>query len=141
MADMKRFEPVAHTADKGIRAFGRNVEELFENAAFGMFSLMADVSKYSPTLEREIRIEAEDTSELLRSWLAELIYQFEVDRILFVDFEVRSIEDTRLDGNARGLPFGAEIEWIGSIVKAVTHHDLDVHRTDERWEATVILDV
>jgi len=135
------FEPLAHTADKGIRAFGRDLKELFENAAFGMFSLMADLSRFAPTETREIRVEASDLAEVLRAWLAELVYQFEVDRILFVNFEVRSVEDTRLEGIARGIPFGPEIEWLGSIVKAVTHHDLDVHRTDDRWEATVIFDV
>ena len=135
------FEPLDHTADKGIRAFGRDLKELFENAAYGMFSLMAEIGKYEPTETREIEVEAADTPELLRAWLAELIYQFEVDRILFVDFEVRAIGEDRLKGIARGLPFTPEIEWLGSIVKAVTHHDLDVHRTDERWEATVVFDV
>lgn len=136
-----RYEPLDHTADKGIRAFGGDLKDLFENAAYGMFSLMAEIGKYMPTEVREISVEAEDTPELLRAWLAELIYQFEVDRILFVDFEVRSIGENRLKGIARGLPFTPEIEWLGSIIKAVTHHDLDVHRTDERWEATVIFDV
>lgn len=138
---MQRFEPLAHTADKGIRAYGRDLCELFENAAYGMFSLMADLDKYAPTESREISAEAPDMPELLRAWLAELLYQFEVDRILFVSLEVRVVDDTRVEGIARGLPFNPDIEWLGSIVKAVTHYDLDVHRTDERWEATVIFDV
>lgn len=137
----ERYEPLAHTADKGIRAFGSDLGELFANAAYGMFSLMADLGKYEPTEAREISVEAQDTPELLRAWLAELIYQFEVDRILFVDFEIRAVGENRLKGIARGLPFTPKIVWLGSIVKAVTHHDLDVHRTDERWEATVIFDV
>ena len=136
-----RYEPLAHTADKGIRAFGGDLKELFENAAYGMFSLMVEIGNYEPIDTREIEVEAADIPELLRAWLAELIYQFEVDRILFVDFEIRSIGGNRLKGIARGLPFTPGIEWLGSIVKAVTHHDLDVHRTDERWEATVIFDV
>ena len=138
---MSRFEPLAHTADKGIRAFGGDLKELFENAAHGMFSLMADLDKYAPTETREISVEAPDLPELLRGWLAELLYQFEVDRMLFVSFEVRAVEETRMRGIARGLPFNPGIEWLGSIVKAVTHYDLDVHRTDERWEATIVFDV
>ena len=136
-----RFEVFPHTADKGIRAFGHDLKELFENAAFGMFSLMANLGKYTPVESRHVKVEAPDLESLLRNWLAELLYQFEVDRILFVGFEVRAIEDRRVEGIARGLPFDHDIEWLGSPVKAVTYHDLYVHRTDERWEAQVIVDV
>lgn len=136
-----RFEILPHTADKGIKAFGRDLKELFENAAVGMFSLMADPGKYTPSEERAIEVESSDLESLLRDWLAELLYQFEVDRILFVDFAVRSISENRLEGVAFGLPFSPEIEWLGSGVKAVTHHGLYIHRTDERFEAQVIFDV
>ena len=137
----QRFQVLSHTADKGIKAFGRDLKELFENAAYGMFSLMAELDKYTPVESREFKVEAADVVSLLQTWLAELLYQFEVDRILFVDFEVRKIDDHRLEGVARGLPFNQDIEWLGSSVKAVTHHNLDVHRTDERWVAQVIFDV
>ena len=136
-----RFEILAHTADKSIRAFGGSLKELFENAAYGMFSLMADLNKYTPVESREIEVEGADIPSLLRNWLAELLYQFEVDRILFVDFEVRMIGDRRVQGIARGLPFSKGIEWLGSSVKAVTYHGLYARRTDERWEAQVIFDV
>ncbi|HUV04689.1 MAG TPA: archease [Armatimonadota bacterium] len=136
-----RFEIFPHTADKGIRAFGRDLKELFENAAYGMFSLMADLGNYAPTLSREVEAHAPDLESLLRTWLAELLYQFEVDRILFVDFEVKAVEDRRVEGVARGLPFDHDIEWLGSPVKAVTHHNLYAHRTDDRWEAQIIFDV
>ena len=138
---MRDFEVLSHTADKGIRAFGRDMKELFENAAYGMFSLMADLGKYAPVESRELEVEAPDAESLLHNWLAELLYQFEVDRMLFVDFEIRKIDYHRLEGTARGLPFNREIEWLGSSVKAVTHHGLCVNRTDERWEAEVIFDV
>lgn len=136
-----RFEPLEHTADKGIKAYGSRPEELFENAAFGMFSLMADLEKYTPVETREFDVEASDIESLLRTWLAELLYQFEVDRMLFVDFHVDSIEGGKVRSTARGLPFSDDIEWLGPSVKAVTLCDLYVRRTDDRWEAQVIFDV
>jgi SHS2 domain-containing protein len=137
----ERFESLEHTADKGIKAYGSSPKELFENAAFGMFSLMADLERYAPVKTREIEIEASDIESLLRTWLADLLYQFEVDRMLFVDFHVDHIEGDRLKSTARGLPFSDDIEWLGPSVKAVTLHDLYVRRTDDRWEAQVIFDV
>ncbi|MBI4335989.1 MAG: archease, partial [Candidatus Omnitrophica bacterium] len=38
---MKKYEPIEHTADIGIRAYGRSLKELFENAALGMFGEIA----------------------------------------------------------------------------------------------------
>ena len=136
-----RFEVLPHTADKGIKAFGGDLKELFENAAIGMFSLMADLEKYEPTECHEFDVQASDLEFLLRTWLADLLYKFEVDRILFVDFEVQAVDNNHLKGKACGLPFSDKIEWLGSSVKAVTHYDLYVHRTDERFEAQVIFDV
>ena len=136
-----RYEPLEHTADKGIKAYGSSLEELFENAAYGMFSLMADVEKYPPVESREIEAEASEHDSLLRTWLAELLYQFEVDRILFVGFHVDKVENGKVHSTVQGLPFSDDIEWLGPQVKAVTLHSLYVRRTDDRWEAQVIFDV
>jgi len=136
-----RFEPLSHTADKGIRAFGSDLKELFENAAYGMFSLMAELDRYQSSMSMEISVESTDWDELLRSWLDELLYRFEVDRVLFTEFDVAEVSEFRVVGTAKGLAFSSDIEWIGSAVKAVTHHDLSVYRGDNGWEATVIFDV
>jgi SHS2 domain-containing protein len=61
----KRFEVIDHTADKGIRAYGHDLKELFENAAYGMFSLMADFDRFTPTLTCEIDVDAPDLESLL----------------------------------------------------------------------------
>lgn len=137
----KRFEALEHTADKGIKAYGSTFEELCENAACGMFSLMADLERYKPVFSRTIEVSADEPEELLRAWLGELLYQFEVDEVLFVEFKVTKVEDGRLIGIAWGLPFDHQIEWLGATIKAVTHHGLYVRQTDSCWEAQVIFDV
>ncbi|MCL6629615.1 MAG: archease, partial [Armatimonadetes bacterium] len=84
------FEVLPHTADKRIKAYGDSLVELFKNAALGMFSLMARLEDYTPSEAREFGVEAIGLESLLRDWLAELLYVFEVDRILFVNFEIHS---------------------------------------------------
>lgn len=137
----ERFEVLEHTADKGIKAYGSTFEELCENAAYGMFSLMADLEKYKPVLSRTVEVTASELEELLRAWLGELLYQFEVDEILFVKFKVNEVKDGRLIGVAQGLPFDHQVEWLGATIKAVTHHGLYARQTNGRWEAQVIFDV
>lgn len=130
-----------HTADKSIKAFGADLAELFENAAYGMFSLMAELEKHEPDTEVEIEVSADDAAELMKAWLSELLYRFEVEEVLFLGFKVAEISENRLVGTAKGAKFNPGIEWLGSIVKAVTYHDLEVKRTRAGWEARIVFDV
>jgi len=42
---MKEFEIIGHTADIGLIAYGKNKEEVFINAAKGMFEIIAGGTK------------------------------------------------------------------------------------------------
>ncbi len=42
---MKIYELIEHTADVGIKAYGKNISEAFENAAKGMFDIITDKSE------------------------------------------------------------------------------------------------
>ena len=66
-----RFEPIEHTADLAFRAFGATLEELFENAAFGMFSIVCEIDEALPLpIHRKVCLSATDSVRLLRLWLA-----------------------------------------------------------------------
>src|SRR3990172_7544809 len=52
------FEILEHTADAGLVAHARSLEELFPTAAAGLFSLMAALGGARQAEEREIDIEA-----------------------------------------------------------------------------------
>ena len=47
-----RFEFLEHTADVYIRAYGKTMEEAYENAALAMFEVMTDLIK-SPRCKRK----------------------------------------------------------------------------------------
>src|SRR3989442_15094309 len=87
-----RYQESEHTADVGIRAYGSPPDELFANAAEGMFSLVADLGSVKAVGEIEVRLEAEDLPTLLLRWLSELLYIHETQRLLFASF--RSEEHT-----------------------------------------------
>ena len=52
----KTFQTFEHTADIGIRAFGRDLPEAFGNAARGMFSQITDLRKVRGALITEIEV-------------------------------------------------------------------------------------
>ncbi len=55
---MKKFDVVEHTADTGIIAYGTDMQEAFANAAYGMFSLMADLRQVREETSRYVEAEA-----------------------------------------------------------------------------------
>jgi SHS2 domain-containing protein len=145
----RTFRALEHTADKGIEATGRTLAEAFENAAYGMFSLFADLSSYEATCERRVTVTAESLDGLVWTWLSELLYIFEVEGLLPVDFGNSAVrgEVPEAGGQlefASDVAFrsvGHDIEWLGSPAKAVTYHQLKVEQTGSGWRVQVYVDV
>jgi SHS2 domain-containing protein len=135
------YEHFAHTADVGIHARGSTVEELFEETARGLFALLvANPESIRPAQTLSVELEGTDLSYLLFDWLGELLYAFDVRRFLACAWEV-SIDGARLQGVARGETNDPQRHHLDHEVKAITYHALDVHRAEEGWEATVIVDI
>jgi SHS2 domain-containing protein len=134
----KKYEFIEHTADIGVRAFGRNPEEVFINSASGMFAIIADTRRIKPKEQVEIRQKAAGYDELLRQWLAELLYQFNASGIIFKEFIIRSLSQNAIEAIARGENMPDKIK---TEIKAVTYHELAFKKTKDGYEAKVIFDV
>ncbi len=132
-----RFEEIDHTADVGIRAYGKTASEIFESAAAGMFSLIANLEKVKPVGEEEIRLSADDLPGLMVAWLSELLYLHETQRLLFCRFDVE-VRGTRLHARARGETIDKKRHELKLAIKAVTYHRLTVDL--EKGVAEVIFD-
>jgi len=133
-----RYEELEHTADVGIRAYGKSLDELFANAAEGMFSLIADLRKVKPVGQVEVRLSADDLATLMVRWLTELLYLHETQRLLLRSFEAR-IEGTSLRAKARGEAIDKDRHELGLVIKAVTFHNLRVD--PEAGVAEIIFDI
>ena len=138
---MTKYEVIEHTADIGVRSFGKNEGEAFENAALGMFSLIVNLDGVQEVLEFPVEAEAEDAETLLVEWLNELLYIFESNRVLLKRFEVTELGETHLKGKAWGEPLDESRHELGMDIKAVTYHMLKVERISDGWETDVIFDV
>lgn len=138
---MKKFDVVEHTADIGIVAYGADLREAFANAAYGMFSLMADLEQVREETSRYIEAEAGDRESLVVSWLNELLYMFDVERIIFKRFDVLELTNTRLKADAYGEKVDTSRHELKSGVKAATYHMLKVSEDNGRCRIRVIFDV
>ena len=138
----ERFEIIEHTADIGIRARGRNLAELFENAAAGMFTIMADKDALKASEAVRVSAAASSPDELLAAWLEELLYLSEAREVLFRRVEVREARERLVAGVARGAPLQENRDALRHEIKAVTYHLLEVREDPEGgWTCQAIFDV
>jgi SHS2 domain-containing protein len=135
-----RFEVIDHTADVGIIAYGKDLKEAFANAAYGMFSLIADLDGVSERISREVNVESSDQEALLVDWLNELLYIFDVDRIIFKRFEITDLNRNRLKAKVYGERIDTSRHQLRTAVKAATYHMLKIER-NKGVKVQFILDI
>lgn len=136
-----QFEIIEHTADVGVIGRGPTMADAFENAAFGMFSIMADLSKYQPTVNKSMVVVGDDDVTLLERFLSALLVLFDADGLLPLDVEITEISMGRLTAWICARKVGEDIEWTGPAIKAVTYHQMAVENSRDGWMARVIFDV
>ncbi len=134
------FETIEHTADVGIVAYGRDLPELFANAARGMFHFLIDPGQVQVRARRTLTVEADDLEGLLVAWLSELLIVFNGDEFLPADFIVEEVTPTRVRATLSGEPIDPKRHRFRLDVKAATYHALEVTQTNG-WSARVIFDV
>ena len=133
-----RYEELDHTADVGIRAYGATLEELFANAAAGMFSLITDLEKVRAVGEVGVKVQGDDPGSLMVNWLSELLFLHETQHLLLSEFEV-ALDGLSLAGRARGERIDKRRHTLNLVVKAVTYHKLRIE--PEKGVAEVIFDI
>jgi len=134
-------ETFAHTADVGLRVRAADLDSLFAEAGNALTAvIVSNAESIEPHSSREFCVAGSDLAYLLADWLAELLYAFESQKLLFCAFDV-NVESSGLRAVARGEVFAPERHVLDHEVKAVTYHGLKVERQDGDWLAEVILDI
>jgi SHS2 domain-containing protein len=130
------YEEVNHTADRAIRVWGSDLPELLTQAAIGMYALMGIKPDNRCGIERHMVLNVPDDEILVVSFLSELLSCLESERLVFSRI-FASIEAGRADIQLAGCrKRSARVS-----IKAVTYHDLQVLKTGEGYEATIVFDV
>jgi SHS2 domain-containing protein len=139
--DKKRYEEIPHTADWSFRAYGRELKELFENAAYAIFAmegtLPPDAATRVPEVTRNVETDGIDYESVLVNWLNELLYFQDTRQETFFRFQIDELSPQSL----RARVYGRSKANIEKLVKAATFHDLKIERTPEGWQAVVVVDV
>jgi len=136
---MKRFQLIEHTADTGLIAYGNNLAEAFANAAYGLFSIIAELKKVREVESLTVAVSAEDAEGLLFDWMNHLIYIFDVEYLLLKRFDISEFTENNLKATCWGERYDSSRHQLNLGVKSATYHMLKVD--GEKNTVQVIFDV
>ena len=132
----KIYEVLEHPADLKIRAYGKDLPELFSNTLKGMFGSCRP-KMTNENVVREIQIKADSLENLLVDFLSEALYLSDINNEIYLDADFQILTDKELKAKIKGQKVaGLDIE-----IKAVTWHDLEIKKEGEQWQATVLFDI
>jgi SHS2 domain-containing protein len=138
------LEDVA-TADIAFRAWDPALEGVFVAAADATMQVMVeDLASIQPVVERAITLENTSLEMLLFDFLQELIYYKDAETLLLRVPTLRIAHQDHgyvLHAQGSGERLQPERHHTRVDVKAVTLHRFALHKTDDGWEAFVILDI
>ncbi len=136
----KKFKFLEHTADIKFRAFGKSLEEVFENSALALKKILTENKKVKSKIKKNIDVKGKDYESLLYNFLEEFLVLFDSEG--FVLSEIKDIKirkDLRL--KAKIIGDKAENYQISEHIKAITYNDMFVKKKDSEWVAQVVVDV
>ena len=120
-------------------AYGQNLAEAFANAAYGLFSIMAELRPVREIESRTVALREKDREGLLFEWLNHLIYLFDVETILFKRFDIKEFDGRRLKAICYGEKYDPSRHHLKIGVKSATYHMLKIDEVRNRVQ--VIFDI
>ncbi len=134
---MVKFVFLEHTADIKFQAFGKSLDEVFENAALAMIASQYK-GKIKKKIKKKIKINGKDLESLLYNFLEEILFLIDTKGFLMAKCKVK----------IRGSELTAEL--IGDDIrnykitidaKAITYNEMFVRKEENKWICQVVVDV
>ena len=135
------YQSIDHTADLAIRVRADSLDGLFADAAFGMFSLIAEPMPNRGSRKLAIRVDADDWEELMVALLRELLYLWNAKQIGLCAIADMEITPYTVRAAIRVDTVNPRSHHVLNEIKAVTYHQIEVLSDTGGWAARVIFDV
>ena len=135
------YELFDHTADVGVRARAATLPDLVMPATEGLYSVIGQVVATDQIMDLTIERTGDNAAELLRDYLAEVLFRFEHERQRVMAARVDRFDAQCLLVHLRMAVVDDQQSAYHREVKAVTYHELAIREIPGGWEATYIVDI
>jgi SHS2 domain-containing protein len=132
---------IEHTADTGLVIESDDLPALFEQAADGLFEMIAERRGRSPEQSVDIEVTGVDWPDLMFCWLRELLGVWTGGERIPVGVCILELAPYRIRAEVKTAAYDPGVHRLGEEIKAVTYHQLRVDKLDGGWRAQVIFDV
>ena len=145
MQKYKFLENVA-IADIAYEAYGKDLNELFENSALAIFELSADVKTIDAKKKLMIKLENKKLDNLLYDFLSEILFLKDSKYMVFRNVKVRINKDKKnkkfkLSSVLQGDKINSNKQHLENDIKAITMHMFKIEKIKNYWKATVVVDI
>lgn len=138
-----RFLEDVAIADIAYEAYGKDLNELFENAALAVFELSADLETVDAVEKIEFELEDEKIDNLLYDFLSEILFLKDSKYMVFkkVKVDINEGKKNKLKAVLEGDTINSQKQKLENDIKAVTMHMFEVKKEKDKWKATVVVDI
>ncbi len=140
---MKRYEFLEHTADVFIVGRGKNLAKAFESCALGLNRYMVELKTVQPKVQKKIKAKGEDMESLLVEFLTQFLILHDAKNLVFSYIKVTKLDEEKfqIEAVAKGEEFDPKKHKQGTIVKAVTYHEMDIKKEKGIYSIKVLVDI
>jgi SHS2 domain-containing protein len=132
------------TADIAFEAFGKNLNQLFENAALALNETMVDTKTVPAKSKKIFKLQNAQLNNLFVDFLNEIIYYKDADSMLFSKYKVKIEQKDKLWKLTAEIS-GDRIDWqkhkLLADAKAATWHLFELEKKGKGWRAQVVVDI
>ena len=93
-----------------IKSTGKNWEELFEEAAYAVSSVIIDYRTNDAEKYLPIECSAKDIPELLIVWLNSILLKQQATKLAFVEYDIKGIAETETGYNLNAVVGGVKVD-------------------------------
>jgi len=141
-----RFLEDIALADIAYEAYGKGLNEVFENSALAIFELSAEVKTIKPKKKLEIKLEHEKLDNLLYDFLSEILFLKDSKYMVFRNVNVKINEDKknkkfRLKSTLEGDTINSEKQHLENDIKAITMHMFELNKVKNGYKARIVVDI
>lgn len=136
-----RYKVLPHTADLRLRIYGKDYEELFQNAALGLANILQKDAEKKLKLARgaeKVTIEADGVETLLVSFLNQILSVSNINKKVYPKVKILYFSPQKVETQLSGMA----VDGFDEDIKAVSYHEVEIEKNkDGIFETTVVLDI
>ena len=133
--DKKKYKFLENVAiaDIAYEAYGKDLNEVFENAAMAIFELSAEIKTIDAKKKIEFKLENEKIDNLLYDFLSEILFLKDSKYMVFRNAKVEIKENKHFELKAflEGDTINPEKQQLENDIKAVTMHMFELKKVKD----------